>query len=113
MSDIRKVRETLTKDEGDWEEWPYPTVTIESVVSGELRSRIFAVLGRADDGAEVRLVETKVSAGYSEYTQEDECEIEVKIGTETAWKDDYNYSSESAIASFMRHFASQNPITEW
>jgi len=107
MSDITKIRETRTKDEGDWDEWPYPTVEIESVISGELRSRILAVLGRKDDGSEMRLVEIQVSGGWSEFTQEDECEIGIKIGAETIWKDDYNYSSESAMAAFMRKFGGE------
>ena len=104
MSDITKVRETRTKDDGDWDEWPYPTVEIESVVSGELRSRILSVLGIEDDGQKIMLVETNVSGGWSEFTQETECGIEVRIDAETAWKDEYNYSSESAMAAFLRKF---------
>ena len=102
---IKKVRETRTKDDGDWGEWPFPTVEIESVISGDLRSRILAKLGREDDGCEVRLVETAVSAGYSEFTQEDECSIEVKIGSDVAWSDEYAYSTESAMAKFLQEFA--------
>lgn len=104
MNDIRKIRQTETKDDGDWEEWPYPTVEIESVISGDLRSRILTKLERADDGCEIRLIETSVSGGYSEYTQEDECSIEVKIDTETVWKAE-TFSTESATARFMEKFA--------
>lgn len=106
MSDIEKIRETREKEGyGDWDEWPYPTVTVESRVTGDLRARILQVLEHADDQAEVRLIETYVSGGYSEYTQEDECEIEVKIGDSSAWKDEYNYSTESAMAKFLNKFA--------
>ena len=104
MSDIRKVRATQEKD-GDWEEWPYPTETIESVISGDLRARILRILERTDDGAEVRLIETNVSGGYSEYTQESECDIEVRIGGDVAWKDEYSFSTESAMTKFLAKFA--------
>jgi hypothetical protein len=103
MNDIRKVMESRSKEDGDWDDWPYPTVTIESVVSGELRARILTVLGYADDGREVRLIESQVSGGYSEYTQEDECSIEVRIGAEVAWKNMF-YSEESAMAAFLANF---------
>lgn len=105
MSDIRKVSETRVKeDDGEWDDWPYPTVTIESVVSGNLRSRILNELERHDDGCEIRLIENQVSGGYSEYTQEDDCSIEIRIGQETVWENKFNFSSESAMAAFLRQF---------
>lgn len=104
MRDIRKVRATQEKD-GDWEEWPYPTETIESVVSGDLRARILRILERADDGTEVRLIETNVSGGYSEYTRETECDIEVRIGGDVAWKYEDSLSNESAMTKFLAKFA--------
>jgi len=107
VSDIQKVREIREKDSGDWEDWPYPTETIESRVTGELRESILRHLNRADDGAEVLLIESKVSSGYSEYTQEDECEIEVKIAGKVAWGDDNWGSSEGAMAAFLRTFTGQ------
>lgn len=102
MSDLRKVRETRTKDDGDWDEWPYPTLTIESVISGDLRTRALSKLGRPDHDGEVLLIESHVSAGWSEYTQEDDYSIEVSINGESAWKDEYNYSTESAMAQFLK-----------
>ena len=102
--DITRLRETRTKDDGDWDEWPYPTVEIESVISGELRARILAKLGHTDDGCEVRLIETNVSGGWSEFTQEDECSIEVKIGSGVAWRDE-TFSTESAMERFLKQFA--------
>ena len=103
--DIQKIRETRTKEDGDWGEWPYPTLEIESVVSGELRARILTKLGKETDGGEVRLIETNVSAGYSEYTQEDECSAEVRIGSETVWKAEYEHSIGAAMTSFLKVFA--------
>jgi hypothetical protein len=101
MGDIRKVSETREKD-GDWDAWPYPTVTIESVVSGGLRSRILAKLGRPADSPEVRLVEMRVSGGFSEYTQEDECAIEIRIGEQKAWE--HESTGEWAMAEFLAEF---------
>lgn len=102
--DIQKVKETRTKDAGDWGEWPFPTLEIESVITGELRSRILAKLGRSDETAEMLLIETNVSSGYSEYTQEDECSIRVRIGEDTAWQADYEHSTDAAMARFLKEF---------
>jgi hypothetical protein len=104
VSDISKVREIWAKD-GDWEEWPYPTVTIESVISGELRSRVLRVLELEDTGQEVVLVENKVSGGYSEYTQENDFGIEVKVAGVRQWHEDWASSQESAMAGFLAKFA--------
>jgi hypothetical protein len=68
VSDITKVSELRSKDEGNWDDWPYPTITITSRITGDLRSRILARL-RLPDG-EVILEESEVSGGYSEFTQE-------------------------------------------
>lgn len=100
MSDIRKVRETYSKENpGDWEDWPYPTVTIESEVSGELRAGILAKLGRSK--GDVCLVESEVSGGWSEWTQETDYEISVEIDGEKVWGDEYSPSKESALAAFL------------
>lgn len=104
MSDIRKVRETRSKDDGDWEEWPYPDFEVESVVSGELRRRILASLEREEDGCEVRLIESEISGGWSEFTQEDDHSIELRIGEAVVWESKDEASQESAMASFLRRF---------
>jgi hypothetical protein len=107
MSDITKISESYSKDPDyhDWDAWPYPTVCIESVVSGELRSRILTALDWKDDGSELHLVETKISSGWSEYTPEDDCEIAVMIGSQTLWESKHHYNSEPAMAAFMQRFA--------
>lgn len=108
MSDIRKVREVREKDDGDWEDWPYPILTIESVVSGGLRAIILARLN-APDTAEVRLIETCVSGGYSEFTQEDDYGIEVLADGASAWKHEYGTSAESSMARFLAEFGPPVP----
>jgi hypothetical protein len=102
MGDIKKISETCEKDGGDWEEWPYLTVTIKSEVTGELRGKIIAKAGGEPTPGRVTLIETKVSAGYSEYTQEDECSIEVRIDGASVWKDEQNFSSDRGMAAFLR-----------
>ena len=102
MGDIRKVSETRSKDDGDWDEWPYPTVTIESEVTGELRSKVIAAAGGEPVPGRVIITETEVSGGYSEFTQETEYGIEVRIDGASVWKDEYNMDSETAMSAFMR-----------
>lgn len=104
MSDIQKIRETRTKDDGDWEEWPYPTVEIESVITGDLRAAILRKLGFGYDGHEVRLIETDVSSGYSEFTQEDDCSIAVTVDGAEKWKAESLLSTDSAMARFLKEF---------
>ncbi len=105
VMNLRKIRETHSKDDGGaWDEWPYPTITIESEVSGALRTAVLSAFGRA--GEKVILIESEVSAGWSEFTQETEYGIAVQVDGETVWQQDYATSAESAMASFLRTFAS-------
>jgi hypothetical protein len=99
--DITKIKEVTTKDDGDWEEWPYPTVEITSKITGELREKILNLTAHQFDG-DITLVEEKVSSGYSEYTQEDEHSIRVLIGDRQVWTEAYESSQESAMAKFLR-----------
>ena len=58
-------------------EWPYPTEYITYAVAGELAERIQRRFGT---DAPVTIKETRVSGGYSEYTQEIEVTFEVSAG---------------------------------
>lgn len=99
MSDITKIREERSKDDGDWEEWPYPTVTITSRVTGSLRTAILAKLGVAD--GDVTIEESEVSGGWSEVTQETDYQIQVLLDGVKKWERDVQWSAESAMAAFM------------
>lgn len=85
MSDITKVRsfeevdpEIHTRDEnGDWR-WPGPPECVESMITGDLRTRILSRLGRAaDDACYLRLIERDTTGGWSEFTVEMDYDIEV------------------------------------
>lgn len=99
MGDITKIAEHYTKEEGVWGDWPYPTVTIISKVTGELRDKILALTGGEGD---VYLEESEISVGYSEYTQDTEYTIRVVVNASEVWKHDCEVSKESAMASFLR-----------
>ena len=103
MGDITKVREWVDSDEPEPEggyDWPRPPICIESVVTGELRLRILA---RADKAAgSVRLIESEVEAGWSEFTPETYYPIEVKVDGETVWERDVDFSAETAMAAFLK-----------
>jgi hypothetical protein len=81
MSDITKIREWVDADEPEPEDgwdWPHPPVNVESLATGDLRAAILAKLGRpADDSCEVRLMESEIEGGWSEFTIETDYEIEV------------------------------------
>lgn len=103
MSDITKISELRTKDGGDWDKWPYPTVTITSAITGELRKRILAKLEIADNpGTEVTIEESEVSGGYSEYTQENDCSIRVMVDGTEHWQRGDMYGTDGAMAAFMK-----------
>jgi hypothetical protein len=95
-TNIRKIDQIVGP--GDPDKWPYPTITIESEISGELRDRIIARTGLT---GRVTLLESEISGGYSEYTQETDYEIEVLIDGHHVWNDDYQWSTESAFGAFM------------
>jgi len=83
MSDIIKLREYVDSDDPEpkdgWE-WPHPPICIESRIEGDLRARILANLGRpADDVCEVRIIESEIEGGWSEFTVEVDYDIEVWI----------------------------------
>jgi hypothetical protein len=103
MSDITKIKEQRSKDDGDWDEWPYPTVTITSLVTGDLRTAILAKLNMPPDALGVITIEeSQVSGGYSEYTQEDDCAIRVMIDGRERWKHESAFSMKSAMAAFIK-----------
>jgi hypothetical protein len=108
MSDITKIREWVDSEEaepeGGWD-WPTPPVNVESLISGDLRARILAKLGRADDGCEVKLAETEIEGGYSEFTVDYDYEIAVWIGAERVWRYDLAFSAEDSMAAFLRWVA--------
>lgn len=88
MNDIIMISQEVA--EGDPDEWPYPTITVESEIMGDLREKIFAKTGLR---GRVTLIESEVSGGYSEYTQETDYGIEVFIDGVHVWSDDYNGQS--------------------
>ena len=73
------------EDENDGE-WPYPTQYKKSRVEGELAEQVRAKLGVADD-AEVIITEEIISGGWSEYTQENEYNLEVEAGGASRYLD--------------------------
>ena len=102
MSDITKVREWIDSGEPEPEggyEWPHPPKFIESNVTGELRSLILKQIGQEDDGRPVRIIESEVEGGYSEYTVETDYGVEVWV---RAWHTEFGYSPDSARRSFMQ-----------
>lgn len=101
MKDISKISEVRSVEDGEpWDEWPYPTITITSLISGELRSRVLMKIG-ADDGR-ITIVETEVSGGYSEYTQETDYGIELFHNDNSVWKAEYTSGGDTAMAAFLR-----------
>lgn len=63
----------------DPDEWPYPTKYTRSLAHGELAERIRRALGVTDD-LPVYVEERIESGGYSEYTQEDDYYMTIKVG---------------------------------
>lgn len=104
MSDITKISELRTKDNGEWDDWPYPTVTITSAITGELRKRILAKLEITDlPGVDVTIEESEVSVGYSEFTQETDYGIRVMVDGVEKWKrEGFDFSTDSTMAAFMK-----------
>ena len=118
MSDIIKIREWLdteeTEPEDGWE-WPHPPICVESRIEGDLRAAILAKIGRpADDTAEVRIVESEIEGGWSEFTVEVDHDIEVwlhegrqaqKVFDATDW------TADASMAAFLK-WAAPTPNTE-
>lgn len=87
-SPLTTLREWEDEDANDGG-WPYPTRYTESEANGELAERIRRALGVADD-LPVYVTEEVVSGGWSEYTQEDDYTLAIRVGTakheiEDAW----------------------------
>ena len=102
MNDITKIKETRYKDDGDWEEWPYPTFEITSRVTGELRDKILKLTNREiNDTSEVTIVESDISSGWSEWTQEDDYGLAVYVGTVKVREWTYQFSERDAMAKFL------------
>jgi hypothetical protein len=105
MSDITMIRTWTGPDErSEGSDWPAPPIYVESAITGELRSRILAKLGR--DGT-LRLIEAEVEGGYSEFTIETDYPIEVWLDREGAepervWSREYDWTKESAMAAFLK-----------
>jgi len=60
-------------------EWPFPTRYLESQAQGELAERIRRALGVVGD-VPVFVTEQIVSGGWSEYTQEDDHSLTIRVG---------------------------------
>ena len=102
MSDITKIEETRYKDDGDWEEWPYPTIEITSRVTGELKDKILKLTDREpSDTTQITIVETNISAGWSEWTQDDDYGLAVYVGTVKVREWTYQSSERDAMAKFL------------
>jgi len=87
------------------EEWPYPTITTRSIVTGDLREKILR-LYNLEVGV-VHIVETSTSEGYSDATQEERVDIEIRINGNSVKEFLDNYSSQSAISRFL-HWIDEN-----
>lgn len=62
----------------DADEWPYPNEYTESLITGELADRVRARL-QAPADARVIIKETCISGGYSEWTQENDYDFELRV----------------------------------
>ena len=102
MSDITKIKVTRFKEDGEWDEWPYPTIEITSRITGELRDKILKRIGREpSDTTEITIVESNISSGWSEFTQDNDYGIELFVGAEWIRICDYETSVESAMSQFF------------
>ena len=102
MSDITRIKVTQFKEDGDWDEWPYPTIETTSRITGKLKNKILKRIGREpSDTTEIIIVESNISSGWSEFTQDNDYAIEVFVGTECIRICDYETSVESAMGQFF------------
>jgi hypothetical protein len=100
FNDITKIKEVQEKD-GDWEEWPYPSRTITSRISGDLKAAILKSHSLTDAGNDVTLEEEYESGGYSEYTQEEDFTLRLYVNGSEIWSHEYASSSDSAMRAFL------------
>lgn len=99
--DIIKIREERHKEDGgDWDDWPYPTITITSRVTGDLRTAILAKLDKVS--GDVLIEESEVSGGWSEFTQETDYSVRVMVDGQERWRNDSEWSAENAMAAFLK-----------
>ena len=106
---LTKIREWIDSDEPEPEdgwEWPHPPICVESRVGGNLRADILRRLGRPlDDEAEIRLVETEVEDGWSEFTPEVDHGIEVWVHegrrAQRVWDTDLHSDGDYAMTRFL------------
>lgn len=63
-------------------DWPYPTRYIQSLITGDLADAVRARLG-LDSHVPVYIVETVISGGWSEYTQQNDYSSIVEAGGHT------------------------------
>lgn len=66
----------------DPDEWPYPTKHVLSLAQGELAERIRRAL-KVTTGAPVYVEEEVISGGYSEFTQEEDHYLTVRVDGES------------------------------
>ena len=110
MSDITAIRTWVESDEPEPEggyDWPHPPIYVESAISGELRDRILAKLGRSGDDIQLRLVESEIEGGWSEFTVKTDYEIEVWLDRpgsepERVWHRDMDGNAEAAMSAFLK-----------
>lgn len=108
MSDIVKIREWVDSDEPEpkdgWE-WPAPPSCVESRVEGALRAAILVRLGRpSDDPCEIRIVESEIESGWSEFTVETDYSIEVWVHSDRQEQrvfEGNTYSNDRMMAAFF------------
>lgn len=90
----------------DPDEWPSPPSHIEYRVEGQMRADILARLGReASDRCEVRLIESDIEGGWSEYTVEWDYEIEVWVhegGQAQRVYERSHWSAEDRLPDFIK-----------
>jgi hypothetical protein len=110
MSDITLMRQWVESDQPEPEDgwdWPSPPIHAESSVTGELRTQILVKLGRADRDQAVRLIESEIEGGWSEWTAEIDYEIEVWIhepgkDPERVWNRDTDWNAKDAMSAFLK-----------
>lgn len=92
----------------DADDWPYPTTYRESQANGELAERIRRALGVADD-LPVYVTEEIVSGGWSEFTQEDEYGLVIRVGDEKReMEGDWN----GGLVALLRWLDHAAPVTD-
>jgi hypothetical protein len=76
------------QEEGDTDEWPYPTIHKTYLIEGDLAD---AVRKRSGLTGDVTSVEEVISGGYSEWTQENDYPFELQVDGTTVFTHDAYY----------------------